>query len=43
MGLVEAAYLMARLQHTTLGLSLGRNDNFDGVIKEYTGKKPTLN
>ena len=42
-GLVEAAYLMARLQHTTLGLALGRDESFEGIIKEYSEKKPTIN
>ena len=43
MGLVEAAYLMARLQHITLGLALGRDDSFEGIIEEYSKKKPTIN
>ena len=43
MGLVEAAYLMARLQHTTLGLALGKDDSFEGVIEEYSKRKPTIN
>jgi hypothetical protein len=43
MGLVEAAYLMARLQHTTLGIALGKDDSFEGVLQEYSEKKPTIN
>tara|TARA_R100000152_G_C6778457_1_gene209160 strand:- start:2022 stop:2294 length:273 start_codon:yes stop_codon:yes gene_type:complete len=43
LGLVEAAYLMARLQHTTLGLALGKDESFDGILKEVMEKKPTIN
>tara|TARA_R100000935_G_C2814400_1_gene156586 strand:- start:90 stop:362 length:273 start_codon:yes stop_codon:yes gene_type:complete len=43
MGLVEAAYLMARLQHTTLGLALGKDESFENLITDYIQKKPTIN
>ena len=43
LGLVEAAYLMARLQHTTLGLALGKDESFEGILKEVMEKKPTIN
>jgi hypothetical protein len=43
LGLVEAAYLMARLQHTTLGVTLGKEDGFEGILKEVMEKKRTIN
>jgi len=43
MGLVKASYLMARLQHVSLGASLGMEDDFNGILEELCTKKPTLN
>jgi|TARA_R110000796_G_scaffold179849_1_gene296420 hypothetical protein len=35
MGLQEMCYLMSKLQYTTLGIILGKEETFNGILEEF--------
>ncbi|MDB9972125.1 hypothetical protein OAE09_05655 [Alphaproteobacteria bacterium] len=35
MGLQEMCYLMAKLQYTTLGIVLGKDETFNGILEQF--------
>tara|TARA_R100000935_G_scaffold52579_1_gene79835 strand:- start:116 stop:391 length:276 start_codon:yes stop_codon:yes gene_type:complete len=35
MGLEEMCYLMSKLQYTTLGILLGKEESFNGILEEF--------
>ncbi len=43
MGLEEMCYLMAKLQYTTLGIVLGKEETFNGILEEFDVSRTTPN
>ena len=35
MGLQEMCYLMSKLQYTTLGIVLGKDETFNGILEQF--------
>ena len=35
MGLHEMCYLLAKLQYTTLGITLGKDENYNGILEKF--------
>jgi len=43
MGLQEMCYLMSKLQYTTLGILLGKEETFNGILEEFDVSRTTPN
>ena len=43
MGLEEMCYLMAKLQYTTLGIVLGKEESFNGILEQFDVSRTTPN
>ena len=43
MGLQEMCYLMAKLQYTTLGIALGKEETFNGILEQFDVRSNTPN
>tara|TARA_R100001594_G_scaffold110904_1_gene145657 strand:+ start:263 stop:535 length:273 start_codon:yes stop_codon:yes gene_type:complete len=43
MGLQEMCYLMAKLQYTTLGIILGKEETFNGILEQFDVSHTTPN
>ena len=43
MGLQEMCYLMSTLQYTTLGILLGKEETFNGILEEFDVSRTTPN
>ena len=43
MGLQKMCYLMAKLQYTTLGIILGKEETFNGILEQFDVSHTTPN
>ena len=43
MGLQEMCYLMSKLQYTTLGIVLGKDETFNGILEQFDVNKAQPN
>jgi|TARA_R110000787_G_scaffold10531_2_gene35688 hypothetical protein len=43
MGLQEMCYLMSKLQYTTLGILLGKEETFNGILEQFDVRRTAPN